>query len=522
MLLVPVRIDKGMSLIQMVKEYCTSKYHWKEVAKINNLTAPYKIYDGDIIRIPFELLKKRKVQAKVASVIGDVFSVKGPGDTLDPVEKGDRIRPGETLLTGKGGFAIIALPENRYIHVSSNSQFAFTYLFRLVDDSLKVEFFLEKGDVSIDVQKKLRKNETFRARTPFCITGVRGTFYRVKMEEDISIIETLEGKVILSAAESEVTIKEGMGSFIKGNAPPSAPQSLPDPPAVPELQKIYRHLPLHLPAPAIAAGGHGRLRLCMDKAGEQTVWRGDAADGGFLVDKLADGVYYAFYTAVNRDRLEGKPSAPVSFIVRTVPASPILSLQYDGTPVFGNSLKIGWGKEDGVARYQVQVAADEDFTSLLAVKEVGEAGCLFTDMAAGTYYFRVRAVASDGFYSDFSRAGKVILKGVPDLDFIAPHALGEDMILRWSEVGEDISYYDVEIAKDSGFSEVIERGTQLQHGEYQLKSLKPGKHWVRVRAVLPTGEASAWTSAQELMIPAPRFNLFEGVLLGGFFMMLLL
>ncbi len=521
MLLVPVHIEKGISLIRLVKEYCTSKYHWKEIAKINDLAAPYRIYSGDTIRIPLELLKKKKVRAKVVSVIGDVFYVKGDGAVSRPVKRGDRIRPRDMLMTGKDGFAIIALPDNRYIRVSSNSQFVFTYLFRLVDNSLKVEFLLERGDVSVDVQQKLQENETFRTRTPACTTGVRGTFYRVKVEEDTSIIETLKGKVVLFAANVAVTVKEGMGAFVMKGVPPAVPQALPAPPAIPELKELYRSQPFHLPSPSIGDGGHARLRICMDKAGKQTVWRGDAVDGSFVVNGLADGTYYAFFTAVNAAHLEGKPTAPVSFMLRTVPAPPLLSLEYDGTPMFGNVLEFGWKKGEGDTRYLIQVAADESFTDLLAEKETSERRCLFANMAEGSYYFRVRAIAADGFCSGFSRTGRVILKEVPTLQLLAPLFFADKIVLRWSDMGGDISY-DIEIATDDNFSEVIGRASQLQHATYQPKSLAAGRYWVRVRAGLPTGEVGAWAAVQELVVPAPRFGLLDGVLFGSFVFMLLL
>ncbi len=521
MLLIPVHIEQGMSLIRLVKEYCTSEYHWQEIARINNLSAPYRIYGGDVINIPFELLKRRTARAKVVSVIGDVFHLAGDHASRKPMKKGAHIQMGETLITGRNGFAIIALPENRYIRISSNSQFSFAYLFRLVDNSLKVEFLLEEGDVSVNVQQKLQKNETFRARTPFCETGVKGTFFRVKTEGEVDIVETLEGKVALSAADSSVTVREGMGTFVKEGAPPATPQALPAAPVAPELQQIYRRRPFQLPSPQIADGGHARLRICMDRAGEQTVWRGDAVAGHFMVDGLVDGTYYAFFTAVNADHLEGGPTAPVSFTLRTIPAPPQLASLYDGQPVFGDSVELAWEKSEEAVRYLVQVAADESFTDLVAEKETPESDCLFAGMAAGDYHFRVRAVAADGFSSGFSRTGRVQLKGVPTLHFTAPPSFTDRVELRWSAMGEDISY-DIEIAADSDFSRVIDRAAQLRQTVYRPDSLVAGRYWVRMRAGLPTGEVSAWTPAQELAIPAPRFGLPDGLLLGSFMLMLLL
>ncbi len=114
-----------------------------------------------------------------------------------------------------------------------------------------------------------------------------------------------------------------------------------------------------------------------------------------------------------------------------------------------------------------------------------------------------------------------MLKGVPALHFTAPPSFADRVELRWSAMGEDISY-DIEIAANSDFSEVIDSAAQLQRTVYKPKSLAAGRYWVRIRAGLPTGEVSDWTPGQELMIPAPRFGLSDGLLLGSFVLMLLL
>ncbi len=522
MLLIPVRIDKGSSLIQLTREYCTSKYHWKEIARINKLTPPYKIYGGDIIRIPFELLKRENTFATVASVSGPVMRQGRGGASLGQVKKGDEIRAGETLITGDEGFVYIVLSDNRYIRVSSGSKFSFTYLFRLVDSSLKAEFFLERGNISVDVQRKLQENETVRTRTPFAITGVRGTFYRVKIDEDVNIVETLRGLVTLSAADSEIEVKEGTGSVVKKGAPPTAPQVLPAPLMPPRVKPMYRSEAFHIPAPLLKDGYGSKLRICTDEAGEESVWEGDSIDGVFSIVGLVDGQYYAFFTAVNPAQLESRPAGPVAFGLRTTPGPPMLSSRNGGLPIFGTSFKSSWLKGKGDAHYLVQVAEDENFSAPVVEKEVETLEYVYKDAPAGTYYFRVLAVAEDGFRSNFSRTEKVVLKGEPSLGPMPPPSSKDDVILRWPSMGEGI-LYDVEIAKDKKFSKVVERGSGLENTEYKPQSLEPGEYWVRMRGVLATtGEMSSWTSSREIVVPSPEFSWIEGVALGGFILLILL
>lgn len=519
-LLIPVHIEKGTSLIRLAREFCTSKYHWKELAKINGLNPPYMIYAGETIHIPFDLLKRERVSARIASVIGGVFWMKKDG-SLQQIGKGENILPGQTLVTEKDGFAHLILPDNRYIRISSNSKFTLTYLLRLTDHSLKAEFFLERGNISLDVRQKLKKNETFNARTPVSVTGVRGTSYRVKMDGDTNIVETLRGKVALSAGGTMVLIKEGKGSMVKKGEAPSAPQSLPAAPPLPVMEKIYREVTLRIPVPVIAEG-HCLLRITSDEAGEKTIWQGRAAKGeDFVITGFEDGHYYAFFTAVNSVQLEGKVAGPVAFQLRTTPSAPILRSRCDGMSIFGSSFDIRWLGVEGAVKYFTQVAEDESFENLLTEVEVEKTEYRQSGIAPGKYYFRVQSIAEDGFRSDFSCVDSVVMKEMPSMGALPAPSSGKEVALRWHEMGEDV-LYDIQIAKDAGFSRVVSSATGLQQAEFSPESLEPGRYWVRMRVTLATGEVSPWTPTQELVVPPPSFGMADGIILGLFLTLMVL
>ncbi len=458
MLLVPIYIEEGISLIHLTEKYCTSKYHWKEIAQINNLTEPYKIYEGDTVKIPLELLKKKIASARISSIVGSVYRLQSDDGSLQPVKEGEKIGAGETLVTGEDGFAYLVLSDNRFIRISSNSQFTFTYLFQLEDKSLKAEFFLENGNVSIDVRRKLGKNETMQTRTPISITGVRGTFYRVKMDGDTSAVETLRGNVALSAAGSMVMVKEGKGSLVKDGAPPSAPQKLPPAPPVPAMKKVYREPGLRIASPQVKEG-HCRLRICSDKAGETTVWTAESTDGkDFLIVGLEDGEYYAFFTTINAQGLEGLPTAAIPFLLRTVPGAPVLSSPYDGRQLFDPAFTFRWLKGKGDAGYRVQVASDKEFTNLLAEEECEDTEYTYQNAAPGTYHFRAQAVADDGFCSNYSLADSVEIKELPEFGPIPPVAAGEKVVLRWQGMGDGV-FYDDACSAAFGGKKPLDSGT---------------------------------------------------------------
>ncbi len=520
-LLVPVHIKKGTSLIRLTRLYCTSQYHWKKLAEINGLTPPYTIYEGKTVQIPLDLLKKEMVAAKIAYVTKGVFRVIKDG-SLQQIKKEEQIYPGQTIVTEKNGFAHLVFPDNKYVRISGDSLFTITYSIRLVDQSLKAEFFLKRGKVSIDVKKKLKKNDTFNTRSPVSVTGIRGTAYRMKMDGNLNIIETLRGKVLLAAAGKKVEINEGEGIVIRDGKLSSGPQNLPPAPQVPVLKSVYRELSPRIPSP-IVDDGYCFLYIAVDPEGKKIVWSGRSENGGdFVVSGLEDGLYYAFFTIVNSAQMEGNVAGPVPFERRTIPSILMFEPNFNGKILFGSSIDLQWRKTEGASSYTLQIARDVAFTDL--VTEVNVKGTKYqqSDLLPGTYFFRIQAVAEDGFLSDFGSVDSVVLKEISSfVDSAAISSSREDISLRWQERGDDLRY-DIEIARDDNFTQIVSSIEGLSGTEFTPGPLDPGTYRVRLRTILPTGEVSPWSSTRKLVIPPPSFGVMDGVILAVFLGLMLL
>ena len=54
-ILVPLTVQKGANLIQITKKYCTPEGHWRDLARLNQLEKPYRIFPGQTINIPLSL-----------------------------------------------------------------------------------------------------------------------------------------------------------------------------------------------------------------------------------------------------------------------------------------------------------------------------------------------------------------------------------------------------------------------------------------------------------------------------------
>lgn len=520
--LIPITIEKGITLIHLTRQYCTSEYHWKELAKINNLKPPYLIIAGDTLYAPIELVKTEMVTARVASVIGGVYVLED-GKQLKRLHKGDTILPGQTLVTEEDGFAHLIFPDNKYTRISSNSKFTLTYLIRLVDKSLKAEFFLEKGRITHSVKKKLKANETFTTRTPVSVTGVRGTEFRVKVGLDnTNIVETLKGEVQLSGEGGTVGIKAGEGIKVEKGKELLKPVKLPPPPPLLKVEDVYRELPVIFPTVVDEDVDRFRLRITEDAQGNNTVLEKTATPGQDLVLlALPDGEYFGFLTSINKESFESAPSSPFKLYLRTIPGPPIFKSPLNGKAIFQPDIKTDWLDQEVAANYFIQLATDQFFTNV--VNDAVQKGTTYraTNLDPGKYYLRVQSIAADGFRSLFSLVDSWEIRKTPTLsNFQGSWEGGVD--LKWASMGEGI-VYDLQLSGNKEFTKVLKDVQGLPTSAYAISDkLEPGTYYIRVRGVLSDGQQSPWTPYQILKVPQPSFSVRDGAVLAGFLSLFLL
>ncbi len=521
-ILIPLTVQKGTNLIHLTRQYCTSEHHWKELAKINKLTEPYRLLPGDTLYAPIELVQKEMVTAKVVSVIGGVFII-SDNKKLKRVQKGDLVVPGQTLVTEEDGFAHLIFPDNKYTRISSDSKFTLTYLIRLTDKSLKAEFFLERGRITHAVKKKLKKNENFTTRTPVSVTGVRGTEFRVKMgDNEENIIETLGGVVKVNAAGNSLNVKTGEGTKVERGKGPQQPVRLPPSPSVPLIEDVYRVLPVIITPEKGKNVSSYRLRVTADQEGNETILELTALAGeSFTLLALPDGELYGFLTALDQDGFESLPAPRFIIYVRTLPGAPIVSSPHRGKTIFAPEVEIRWLESEYATSYFVQTASDKGFKNILSEKIQQKAVFVDKEMAPGNYFLRVQAIAEDSFRSPFSLVDHWIIQQIPSLGDLEGSVEG-GVHLNWVSMGTGI-LYDIQVSKNRNFTKLARQAEGLVDPEYSFEnSIEPGTYFVRIRGVLPDGQVSPWTAAQILKIPGPSFGIWDAVVIIGFLGLILL
>jgi len=240
------------------------------------------------------------------------------------------------------------------------------------------------------------------------------------------------------------------------------------------------------------------------------------------VSGLTNGTYFWRVQAVDGSFNQGAWSQPRSFTVSGVSGNALPAPTLD--PPKGYStfhpfevMTFTWSAVPGAATYMLQSSSSSSFPVSTTVKFDNIPNTKTTYSFAignpeGNYFARVYAVDASGVTSapsnidSFSVFYNNPLPAPPTP--IAPAngaTLTLPVTLQWTDVpNPQPGGYDLQIAKDSGFSQIEELDTQLTNPTRTVLSLTPGKKFWRVHSV--QGDASATTAAVTAWSAAGTFT----------------
>ncbi|MEZ5093838.1 Ig-like domain-containing protein [Nocardioides sp.] len=211
-------------------------------------------------------------------------------------------------------------------------------------------------------------------------------------------------------------------------------------------------------------------------------------------------------SVVSRSTRLGFPVAALLALVLTVvglgtPASAVTlpapsNLSPTGGTVSANPT-LSWDKVDGADKYSVQVSSASDFSSLVwSVTTVNHAAVPSVALPPGPVYWRVAAKAgtTTGPWSQASltRAALPAPTGLSPANGTVYPQPTEAATLSWASA-DGAKSYDVQIANDAGFTQVVRSLTTRNTSVIARNLLHTTYHW-RVRAQYTNTVFSAWSS----------------------------
>jgi hypothetical protein len=478
-------VVRGDTLIGICTQHLEYPKKWREIAKINGMRNPERIYPGQVVHIPVRLLRGIPLEGEVTFKKGDVESQTIEGEWI-PLELGGRIPQGTMIRVGEGSAVEVTYEDVGSFFLRPHSELGIAASRRKGVSCIVSDFFLKIGKAIMRVKGITGYESRYKVQTPSSVTSTRGTEFRVGVDrEETTRTEVLKGPVKVEARGQRVDLMDEEGTLAEKGNPPIAPRKLLAPPVPLEMKPFYKSMPLRFGFTGVSGASALRVMLATDREAKdvlrETVMKPSET---FDILGLDDGTYYLLSQGIDDLGLEGPLSEPYTVRVRVNPQAPYVRSPGEGDEIRNRSVEFGWLKVRDAARYHFQLAEDEEFSF---IKEERDDVRDETYNAGGldykTYFFRVSSIAEDGYEGAWSDAVRFTLVPPPPSPPLEKPEIGKDMVrLKWKDLGDGVTYH-FQMARDEEFREILFE-ERLAKAEVTLQRPKEGgTYYVRTSAI---------------------------------------
>jgi hypothetical protein len=385
-------VKQGDILQNLARELLTDARQWPQLARLNGMKDPNRIYPGQVIDVPRSLLNL-STQTKTTSG-GTLQSTSGQV-TINgqAAQAGAAVPEGARVQTAAGSSATVKLADGSTVQLMPRSlaEVLSSSGYQLKDpaSSISTTWYsgvirLVEGVLDVAAEKRAKRLEPLGVTTPTSVVGVRGTQFRVAYEDPASRqarTEVLEGQVRSGLREGNVNadVNGGFGVAIKpGDREIKVTPLLPALPeaALPEQVQRARDSRQALWTVGNLNGAAAyRAELAQDAGFAQIV--SDAKSGTPAIDfsSAANGSYYARVRGIDEAGIEGYNAvrritisdAPVSLIwIREIYVSAYAAYSPEGLV-----LHLDTSAKDTPRNLQMQIAQDAQFSQGVQNFELG-------------------------------------------------------------------------------------------------------------------------------------------------------
>lgn len=300
------KVQPGDSLRSIAYNYFANsrdKAAYDAVWKLNHIQNPNKLTVGSTLFIPRAYLGVVPARALVAAFRGEVTYNNGR-----PVKVNTVLTEGARIETGANSSVSLTLEDGSTISLPSQSAFVLEKLrLVLISGELEHVFRLDKGRSQFVVSPARGPAGRFQVKTPVSVSAVRGTEFRVEVEEGgaSSINAVLKDNVAVSAkAGGELDLKEGFGAKTDTKGVGKPIKLLP----FPEVQLPVYHHPdgsLTFIIRPIDGAARYRLQIASDLTFQDVREEKVNDKPTFSIPTAPVGNYYVKVTAIDPQGIEG-------------------------------------------------------------------------------------------------------------------------------------------------------------------------------------------------------------------------
>ncbi|WP_324699461.1 FecR domain-containing protein [Novosphingobium sp. RL4] len=394
-------VNRNDTLYDLARRYFADPASYPVVQKLNRIGNPRRIPVGRILKIPRSMLRREPIEAVVQSYRGAVLV----GARSAAV--GLRVREGDLIETGERSFVSLRLPDSTTVSLPPGSRVRVERLRRtLLAESVERRFVVQRGQASGIVTPMTDPHSTFEFLTPRAMTSVRGTRFRTSYDpaSGASKVEVSEGKVAFrETREKEQFVVAGFGT----NDGLAAPVPLLAPPELMSPDRVQAEEQLVFAARPVVGAARYRFQIARDAGFMDVLDEAYAQVPRAEFAGLPRGTYFVRMAGMDGNDLEGLAST-YSFERRLNRLRTSFEESRAGRY---RQFLFRWQAPDAPeASFRFQLSRSPDGSAPL-VDQTGLTGDAFviTDLAAGTYYWRVMSIeAAEGqVYTKWSSANEL-------------------------------------------------------------------------------------------------------------------
>ncbi|BCS52870.1 FecR domain-containing protein [Geobacter sp. SVR] len=478
---VVIRVARQETLIGICRKYLEHPGEWRQVATINRLADPDRIAPGQSINLPVGMLKGVPLKGKVTLLTGAVARKSSTDAAWEELKAGDVVQAGSSLRTGAASTVEVTFEDGTSFLLRENSEL---FVRKAGKGALHLlrELYLESGKVISRIKAATGRDSRFEVETPSALAAARGTEYRVAVDETLTTrAETLEHSIDVSSSGTTVLLREGEGSIVRKNEPPSAPVRLLPPPEPENLAPLYDDRTGEIRFARVENAASYRIVLARDPEGKDTARTATIRpEEPLRFEGLADGTYYVIASSIGGEGLEGPLSQPRQTRVRKKPVPPTVVAPENGAALPEMPIRVQWHTVLGAASYQAQISGDPDFSTVAFDSgTTRETAYHLKQLQAGTHYLRVRSLAQDGYAGDWSTVHPFSIVRLMPPSVKKPQDGDDHFYLEWEPINGTAGYH-LQISRDRDFRVVFMDRVLVQPRLMLVTPLEPGTYYVRV------------------------------------------
>ena len=506
-------VAAGDTMIGLSNSVLGSPGAWREVARLNRLPNPNRIWPGQVLMIPARLLRWQAVPVTLVSSSGDVRVNDAPVAAGSPPVT---LSEGQRLQTGESSSAVIEMvdgsrfkfPPSSLAEVINSRRYADrSGPASSPDSSPSTGLFsgvlrVLRGSVEV-FASKVQRARPLEITTPTAVVGVRGTHYRVSFDEAANRAtrtEVLEGQVRADTADASAgaDVARAFGARLDAEAKPPAVVALL---AAPNLDGVATRFERPLVRFKTEAGDAAlRVQVAADATFDSMVSDQRVPAGEDVrVAGLADGDWHLRARRIDALGIEGF-DALRGFVLKARPEPPASRAPRANAKQSVGTVEFAWTENLEAQTYRLQVSQEADFRNLVLDRsDIAQPAAAAELPAAGTYFWRLASVRANADSGPFGDAQSFELKAQPEPPQGGVSPGGKQINLDWG--GRPGDRYRVAMARDAGFTQVVAQA-ELTEARWVLEPPSgPGEYFFRYQSVEPDGYVSPPSSTLKLNVP---------------------